>query len=61
MIFSSNCRNKRFQYTDRWEKLFGSSNKNNLRTYDNIRKLTRGQGDSYTAGCLPDYHYFRDN
>ena len=35
--------------------------KNNLRTYDNIRKLTRGQGDSYTAGCLPDYHYFRDN
>ena len=27
---------------------------NNLRTYDNIRKITTGQGDDYTIGCLLD-------
>ena len=25
-----------------------------MRTYDNIRKITTGQGDDYTTGCL---HY----
>ena len=32
--------------------------KNNLRTYDNIRKIVAGQGDDYTTGCLLDYNYF---
>ena len=26
--------------------------KNNLKAYDNIRKIMTGQGDDYTAGCL---------
>ena len=26
--------------------------KNNLRTFDNIRKVGTGQGDDYTASCL---------
>ena len=26
--------------------------KNNLRTYENIRKNATGQGDGYTTGCL---------
>ena len=38
--------------------LFGQSIKNNLRTYDNIRKIANGQGDDYTTGCLLDYNYF---
>ena len=29
--------------------------KNNLRTYDNIRKIAIGQGDEYTTGRLRDY------
>ena len=32
--------------------------KNNLRTYDNIRKIATNQGDDYTTGCLLDYPYF---
>ena len=32
--------------------------KNNLKTYDNIRKIVTGQDDDYTTGCLPDYLYF---
>ena len=32
--------------------------KNNLRTYDNIRKIPTDQGDNYTTGLL-DYAYFK--
>ena len=28
--------------------------KNNLRTYGKIQKITIGQGDDYTIGCLLD-------
>ena len=28
-------------------------------TYDNIRKITTGQGNDYTTGCLLDYTYFK--
>ena len=33
--------------------------KNNLITYDNIRKISTGQGDDYTTGCLLNYTYFK--
>ena len=33
--------------------------KNNLRTYDNIRKITTGQADDYTTGFLLDDPYFK--
>ena len=29
--------------------------KNNLKTYDNIRKIATGQGDDHKTGCLLDY------
>ena len=29
-----------------------------LRTYNDIQEIAIGQGDDYTAGCLPDYNYF---
>ena len=28
--------------------------RNNSITYDNLRKITTGQGDCYTTGCLLD-------
>ena len=28
------------------------------KTYENIRKMSTGQGDDYTTGCLSDYRYF---
>ena len=31
------------------------------KTYENIRKSTTSQGDDYTAGCLLDYSYFKEN
>ena len=39
---------------------FDQTVKNNLITYDNIRKITIGQGDYYTTGCLLDYNYFNN-
>ena len=31
------------------------------KTYENIRKITIGQGDYYTTGCLLDYPYFKSH
>ena len=39
--------------------LFDQPIKNDLKTYDNIRKIVTGQGDDYTTGCLLDYSYFK--
>ena len=42
------------------ENFFDQPIKNNKVTYENIKKITTGQGDDYTAGCLLDYSYFMD-
>ena len=34
--------------------------KNDLRTYDNMRKLATGQRDDYTTGCLLDQNYIKE-
>ena len=39
--------------------LFDHPIKNDLKTYDNIKKIAAGQGDDYTTGCLLDYPYFK--
>ena len=31
-----------------------------IKQYDGIRKISAGQGDDYTTGCLLDYQYFKD-
>ena len=31
---------------------------NSIKQYDEIRKISTGQGDDYTAGCLLDFSYF---
>ena len=42
------------------EKIFFDQVINNMiKTYENIRKITTGQGDDYTTGCLLDYTYFK--
>ena len=32
-----------------------------LRKYDEVRKIATGKGDDYTTGCLLDYQYFKEN
>ena len=33
--------------------------KNDLKTYDKIRKIATDKGDNYTTGCLLNYPYFK--
>ena len=39
-------------------KFFDQPVKNNLKTYDNIRKITTSQRDDCRTGCVQDYNYF---
>ena len=32
-----------------------------IKKYDEIRKIGTGKGDDYTTGCLLDYQYFKDH
>ena len=42
------------------ENFFDQPVKNNIGTYENIRKSATGQGDDYTTGGLLGYPYFKD-
>ena len=39
--------------------LFDQLIKNDLKTYDNNRKIATGEGDDYTTGSLLDYPWFK--
>ena len=52
----SNHRNKRLQLYDGSKVFLDQPVKNELGTYDNIRKIASGQGDYYTTGFLLGYH-----
>ena len=41
------------------KNIFDQRVKNDKVTYENIRKITTGQGDDHTTGCLLDYTYFK--
>ena len=43
------------------KNFFWSTNKRYKVTYENTRKITTGQGDDYTTGCLLDYIYFKNH
>ena len=42
-------------------KLFDQPIINDLKIYDNFRKIASGQEDDYAAGCLLDYPYFKEH
>ena len=43
------------------KNFFDQPIKNYKITYENIRKITTGQGDDYTTGFLLEYAYFKNN
>ena len=42
------------------QNFFDQPIRNNLITYDNIRKTATGEGDGYTTSFLLDYNYFKN-
>ena len=43
------------------KNVFDQPINSNIKTYENIRKISTGQGDDYTTGCLLDHSYFNEN
>ena len=37
---------------------FDQATKNDIKTYENVRKIVTDQGGDYTTSCLLDYKYF---
>ena len=42
------------------QNVFDQAVKNDLITYENIRKIATGEGDGYTTSCLLDYRDFKN-
>ena len=40
---------------------YDQSVNDSIKQYDEIRKISTGQGDDYTTGCLLDFAYFEKN
>ena len=40
--------------------VYDQPNNDQIKKYDEIRKIAARQGDGYTTGCLLDYKYFKD-
>ena len=40
---------------------YGQPINDSIKKYDEMRKISRGQGDNYTTGCLLDFAYFEKN
>ena len=41
------------------KNFFDQPVKNDIKAYNNIQKITTGQGDDDASGCLLDYNYFK--
>ena len=41
------------------KNVFDQPIKSHVKIYENIRKITTGQGDDYTTGCQIYYNYFK--
>ena len=40
---------------------YNQSINDQIKKYDEIRKIATGKGDNYSARCLLDYQYFKDH
>ena len=41
--------------------VYDQSINDQIKEYDEIRKIATGKGDDYTTGCLLDYQYFKNH
>ena len=43
------------------KNFFDQAIDSDIKRYEEIRKLTTGEGEEYTTGCLLDYDYIKNN
>ena len=44
-----------------WKTFYDQEINSDIKQYEQITKLTIGQGEYYTTGCLLDYDYIKNN
>ena len=44
-----------------WRNFYDQPINDLIKQYDEVRKVSTGQGDDYTTGCLLDFAYFEKN
>ena len=52
---------KYYNVITNWKYLYDQAIGSNIKRYEKIRKLTTGQGQNYTTGCLLDYGYVKNH
>ena len=57
--YLSNAKVKDYNVVIDWENFFDRPIKSYIKTYEDIPKITVGQGDDFANGCLLDYNYFK--
>ena len=60
-MFSSESKIENYNVLIDGRKLYDQRNNDLIKQYDAVRKVSTGQGDDYTTGCLLDYAYFKDS
>ena len=43
------------------KKIYDQAINDLIKQYNEVRKISTGQGDYYTTGCLLDFVYFKNN
>ena len=43
------------------KKFYDQPINDSIKQYDEFKKISTGQGDDYTTGCLSDFAYFEKN
>ena len=43
------------------KKFYDQPINDSIKQYDEFKKISTGQGDDYTTGCLSDFDYFEKN
>ena len=49
------------EITTRWKNFYDQPIDDLINQYDEVRKVSAGQGDDYTTGCLFDFDYFKNS
>ena len=53
--------NQKLYHYHRWKNLYDQAIDSDIKRYEEIRKLTIGEGGNYTTGCLLDYDYIKNH
>ena len=52
---------KNYNVISNGKNFYDQATDSDIKQYEEIRKLTTGQGEDYTTGCLLDYEYIKNH